>query len=299
MKQERLSKNIPSRTIQKHIALAFGIRIAVFTALLVSFAAYKMPHYPYYAATLDFQPTEFRESPHNFFSSDRTRWLEGLGASVERALHSDFTSLPINHLPTTISVLFFFTLGVVWVLTYIVLGARQLKLYRQHLIATILFVCAISPGAAFGIAGLISSPSIEEFYAKQYILLTEKASPIINALDAFHTDHGVYPDTLEQLLPQYLSEIPIAGIRVCPEFNYFGPGSKLKQPYRKALNPPLDSERLRVTSYELNVGLHKVRSHHASDMFYYLYFRPEQNYPDSHVQINQWAIASSGWVRVP
>jgi hypothetical protein len=33
-------------------------------------------------------------------------------------------------------------------------------------------------------------------------------APAINALDAYHSDHGLYPEKLDELVPQYLPRVP-------------------------------------------------------------------------------------------
>ena len=41
----------------------------------------------------------------------------------------------------------------------------------------------------------------------------DRGNLIINALAAFYEDNGVYPETLEDLLPVYLDKIPNPGLR--------------------------------------------------------------------------------------
>lgn len=297
MKQDSNTHHIPSNTSPSQVVWTTGIQFAVFLALLVSFGAYKLVRFPYYAATLDFKPVDSRESSHDPWSfSDTTSVLEVWGARVALALETEFTALPINHLPKIISILFYSALAALWVLSYIALGARRLLNRKQRLVAGILFVCAIMPWATFSASELQPAPSIEGFYNAEYIRLTERGASIIDALKAYHKDHSAYPNTLDELVPKYLSKVPLAGIRVCPEFTYIHPGNAeiIKQPYRRMNSP--NSE---VATYDLSVSLHKLRSHFASDMFYYLYYRPEEEYPSSHQRVNQWAIVSSGWVRLP
>jgi hypothetical protein len=275
------TENTQPDTFLKEAFWALVIMMAIFWAIYISFSAYDIPHYPYYAATLDFQPAEPGEPPHDFLTwDDKIRWEEVGGAVAATTIVSPFKS----------------TFTLLWVLIYCALGARRLLLHRQRLVAGILFVCAVLPWTAFSIAGLKPSPSIEEFYTNEYIRLTEKGTIIIDALETFHKDHNTYPDKLEQLVPQYLSKIPVTGIRVCPEFNYIRPEveNNIRQPYRQ-----MNSGKAQVITYDLSVNLHKVRNHYAADMHYYLYYQPEQEYPHWHRKINQWAIVSSGWVRVP
>jgi hypothetical protein len=136
-------------------------------------------------------------------------------------------------------------------------------------------------------------PYIEDFYTKEYIRLTERAEPIIDALEAYHKERGAHPNALEELLPDYLAEVPLAGIRVCPEFIYLNRrevgGRSSDQPYRWMNSPNRE-----VVTYDLSVSLHKLKIGHGIDMFYYLYYRPEEEYPSSHQRVSQWAIVSSG-----
>ena len=68
----------------------------------------------------------------------------------------------------------------------------------------------------------------------------DRATPIIAALERFHAEHGTYPDSLPELVPNYLAPaaiaVPTAPKEAAPwryvaetggytlEFKYFGPG---------------------------------------------------------------------------
>lgn len=251
------------------VGWAFGF--AVIGALLVTIM---LTCFPYYAATLDFQFSHSVESSHDTFSFDHIRLCEQLAASITRINTSIYTH-PIVML---------------WVAVYFGLGASKLLLHRQRLVGGVLFVCALLPWISVSITEQNVNARIDAYCTTQYERISEEGLTVINALQNFHEAHNAYPDKLELLVPQFLAKIPRTGLRVCPEYNYLGPGQYVDQPYRRAV---------RINSYELNVALHKVRAQHTRDMFYYLYYRPEQRFELPLKKSEQWAIESSGWVRVP
>jgi hypothetical protein len=297
MKQDSNTEHTQSNTSSKRPVWTSGFCFAVFMVLIVSFGAYKLANFPYYAATLDFQPVETKETDHGIqFLGDSVASRERLGVVVDFVIKS-FSAMPTTR-PYIVFIVVVFSIPVaMWMLVFFVRGEIRRTVYKQRLTACVYFICAVLPLATFYLIRLWPGPYIEDFYTKEYARLTERAEPIIDALGVYHKEHGKYPDRLMELVPEYLAEVPLAGIRVCPEFVYVSNGREVGdsgQPYRR-MNTP----KPKVASYDLSVSLHKVRNHYASDMFYYLYYQPERGYPSSHTRVNQWAIVSSGWVRLP
>jgi len=90
----------------------------------------------------------------------------------------------------------------------------------------------------------------------------QRAEPLIAALDQYHNEEGEYPDSLQDLVPKYLSEIPQAGLARCPEFHYWKP--------KKPVGDWKD------VGYELDVDL-GIRDIYFRRMFYW----PSHRYPES------------------
>jgi len=47
-----------------------------------------------------------------------------------------------------------------------------------------------------------------------------RSAPIINALDRFHTSQSDYPENLEELVPDYMTDLPDTGMAAYPAFGY-------------------------------------------------------------------------------
>lgn len=54
----------------------------------------------------------------------------------------------------------------------------------------------------------------------RFLLMTDTAEPIIEALEEYKADHDEYPKSLEQIVPQYLSKIPSTGMCSYRDFGY-------------------------------------------------------------------------------
>jgi len=53
-------------------------------------------------------------------------------------------------------------------------------------------------------------------------LAQRRASPVIAAVNRYHSEHGQYPTTLDQLVPTYLPSIPRAGFtQISRDFRYY------------------------------------------------------------------------------
>lgn len=93
---------------------------------------------------------------------------------------------------------------------------------------------------------------------RRVVPAAERAQPILSALARYQQDRGKYPETLNELIPQYLTEIPSTGVTKYPSFYY------LKTP-RHGLSE---------VGYELGVP---CVSFHGFDRFFYW---PTEVYPD-------------------
>lgn len=51
-----------------------------------------------------------------------------------------------------------------------------------------------------------------------------RAAPLLQALERYREDHGVYPGTLDELQPDYLAGVPGTGMICYPDFKYEAPG---------------------------------------------------------------------------
>ncbi|WP_417388626.1 hypothetical protein [Gimesia sp.] len=89
---------------------------------------------------------------------------------------------------------------------------------------------------------------------------SRRTQPLIAAINDYERQHGVPPESLTALIPDYLPAVPDTGMRACSEFQYFT-GKDARQQY--AGNPWA----LQVLPPVFGVGFDVV-----------LYF-PKQNYP--------------------
>lgn len=258
-------------SVQTQAVWTWGTRVAVLFALIASLSAYILAHYPYFAATLDFERVDSGEPDHSMYGWDEFTRHEDNAAFVVLLVDSHFILIPMLS----------------WAFFYGYIGMRKLLVYRHYLVAAVMILCSLLPSTVFFLIWGNSASRIEGFYSKEYFRLIERGTAIIQALDSFRTDYGEYPTELEQLVPRYLPEVPMAGIRICPEFNYIRSDDLESQGDRD----------IRVLTYEISVSMHKYRSHFADVKKYYLYYRPERDYPTSHEQIGLWAIEYKEWVR--
>ncbi len=52
----------------------------------------------------------------------------------------------------------------------------------------------------------------------------DRGAPVIAAIEAFAKAHGQYPESLDQLVPEYLKALPYTGMVGHPEYTYSRPG---------------------------------------------------------------------------
>ncbi len=55
---------------------------------------------------------------------------------------------------------------------------------------------------------------------RAFVRASQAGNRIVQALDRYRIDHGEYPETLAQLRPGYLEDIPYTGMIAYPEFKY-------------------------------------------------------------------------------
>jgi hypothetical protein len=103
----------------------------------------------------------------------------------------------------------------------------------------------------------------------------QRARPLITAIEQYERDHSTPPDSLHDLVPDYLPNVPSTGMMAYPEFRYHS-GNQAKEEY--------DGNPWALSIYTPSGGIN-------FDMM--LYF-PNQNYPDrgyggSLERLGDWA----------
>jgi hypothetical protein len=124
-----------------------------------------------------------------------------------------------------------------------------------------------------GIAGVRLSVEIRH---NGFVGLAQRSRPLVMAIQQFEAKHGKPPENLEQLVPEFLPDVPNTGIEAYPNYEYI-----------------VVSDR---TVYEGNSWILKVRTPSGGinwDIF--LYF-PKQNYPK--VGYGGWLEPVEDWAYV-
>ncbi len=98
--------------------------------------------------------------------------------------------------------------GMVLAVTYAILAIaqrqRRSEWFSVAVIYTLMLVATV---------GLLSS---------NIKVALRRAAPVISAVNCYHSDHGAYPKTLDELVPAYLPSIPRAGFTlISRNFRYF------------------------------------------------------------------------------
>lgn len=101
---------------------------------------------------------------------------------------------------------------------------------------------------------------------------TQRAAPVIAAIENYHHNHTRYPAALSALVPRYLSAVPTTGMVSYPDYVY-----------------SLADENMRFRGYELKI--HTSTGFLNFDEFFYW---PRQNYPttinnERLERIGRWA----------
>jgi hypothetical protein len=107
--------------------------------------------------------------------------------------------------------------------------------------------------------------------AHAFETVVHRGQPIIDALDAYLKDKGQYPDSLTDLVPEYLKKIPTTGLAGYPEYQF------------RILSPE--------TPYELFVQLDKSNPvNNDSPRFYYWPTnRDKYEYHRFSPEVGNWA----------
>ncbi len=118
-------------------------------------------------------------------------------------------------------------------------------------LASVLFFigcfAVLFPNYRFGAAMIIGSlivgglmfsagPVAERIERQRWSAMTERAQPLIAAIDAYETKYQKPPESLDALVPEFLPEIPDTGFAVSPKFEYVPNGSP--GPWRVWVNIP-------------------------------------------------------------
>lgn len=112
---------------------------------------------------------------------------------------------------------------------------------------------------------------------------TKKAQPLIDAIEKYRDEKGQYPEKLDNLVPDYLEEIPFTGMCIYPEFAYKRIETVKCQPRKGSAWMKMDTG-----GYELYVDTARLLSF---DSFRYW---PSKSYPYYMYggiveQISSWA----------
>ncbi|HEX8551995.1 MAG TPA: hypothetical protein VF681_10635 [Abditibacteriaceae bacterium] len=164
----------------------------------------------------------------------------------------------------------FFVLPIMWVVA--ALASPFLSIYyvfkpqQRHMLSACSAIWLTSW------AGLPLSRSIRPLRDAGLASSTQRAKPLIAALEHYRKAHGDYPEQLHDLVPAYTSSVPSTGMLGYPKFHY----------RKTAAGSPF-------RTYEL-----KVRTPGGGINFDSLVYWPEKSYPPrmyggSIERINDWA----------
>jgi hypothetical protein len=295
MKQDSSTERPQPEALPSQVAWSCGTALAIFAALMISLLFMSIARYQYYVATLDFQPTDsigikrdasyfediwdHQHSAASMYKPPSSgRLWDWVG---ERQIRNTLDPPPAAFLMLS----YWYIPALLWILLMGVTSGYRLLAQRKFRAATLLIICAGLPWWVLLVAGPNSARAAEEYKTNGYIRITERGAPIIVALEAFHAEHGNYPETLAELAPKFLVAIPRADIAPCPEFIYL--------PIVK-VNPP---EKARIPSYKLGVRMFHMMSY--SEMPYLLYYTPDKKYSGANRRIGDWAIRNEQSYLIP
>ena len=295
MKQDSSTERTPPQVLPGRVAWSCGTVLAIFAALMISLLFMSIARYQYYVATLDFQSTD------SIGIKRDSSYFEDIWDHQHRAA-SMYKPPSSGHLrdwvgereirntldppPTAFLMLsYWYIPALYWILLMGLTSAYRLLVRRKFRAATFLIVCTALPWWVLLVAGPNSARAAEEYKTNGYLSITERGTPIIVALETFHTEHGDYPESLAELVPKYLAAIPRANIPACPEFIY--------RPIVE-INPPAKAM---IPSYELGVRMFRLKVY--SEMPYSLYYVPDQEYFDANRRIGDWAIRNEQSYLIP
>ncbi|HAX61875.1 MAG TPA: hypothetical protein DCX95_04890 [Elusimicrobia bacterium] len=167
---------------------------------------------------------------------------------------------------TTPMIFWFFSIPTIFV--FFLLGLVTTKNYRKDRWITAFAFSLI-------LLSVIINVKINHIYFENKIeKVMENGNIIISALEKYYSDNKNYPEELSELIPEYLTKIPKAGIEKPSMFQY-------RRPYKKD----------KLTTFELMAG------RHPSTFFAYdtLIYWHNTEYPEYiegteiHKQIKKWA----------
>jgi hypothetical protein len=144
----------------------------------------------------------------------------------------------------------------------LVLGSAR----RTQFAGIFVLLCALAYLGGGGSRHMIFGNPRKEAFTK----LGERMMPLVRAIEAYHRDHGTYPESLDALVPAYLDKLPATGMGNYTNYNFYV-GSRAQH---FGGNPWI---------IEIPVGYGM-----NFDQFYYF---PLQNYPDGwpYKRMGKWA----------
>jgi len=154
----------------------------------------------------------------------------------------------------------FFVLGLLLLALLALVAGIPLVFFKKTRVAAILtWLCALA--CLFGLT--VGSSKSWEIERKAYLGVSTRSKPLVEAIRAFEMEFGQPPDTLDQLVPRFLGQIPFTGMGACPKYELVtGEAAR-----RHDGNPWV----LRIRPPQAGIGFDE-----------FLYY-PLQNYPDRGV----------------
>lgn len=130
-------------------------------------------------------------------------------------------------------------------------------------------ICSSLIFLVVGFGGLLLGRDIRQ---QGFVALAQRSRPLVSAIRDFENKFARPPDSLEQLVPEFLTSVPDTGIAAYPKYEYMTPDDD---------------------SYEGNRWILMVNTLSGSGWDVFLYF-PKQNYPSAGYggtieRIEDWA----------
>src|SRR3989338_504575 len=136
-----------------------------------------------------------------------------LGAiSQEKALSMQFLGMMV-FIPAA-----FFLLAMI-ILTPIALVFSVIFWKRRELRLSLLIFVAISVLTSFLMVFQVRVSNSKVFH-RAFEGVTQRSELLISALESYKAKHGEYPDRLDQLVPEFIKEIPHTGLAGYPDYKY-------------------------------------------------------------------------------
>ena len=108
------------------------------------------------------------------------------------------------------------------------LVAARIRARGRHCLYIALFCVSLFVSATLSVR-MIGQYRDTYFAWREYAfeMVVHRGQPIIDALDAYLKDKGQYPDSLHDLVPDYLKEIPTTGLAGYPEYQFRKPSPRI------------------------------------------------------------------------